>query len=448
MITPLIKGLISVQELSACLKQLVRDAFPFVAVYGEISNLRKVGRTTYFTLKDDASRISVVVFDNLEQPIQEGQSVIVEGRVDVYIVTGSYQIIARKVKHLGIGVLQQKFELLKEKLREEGLFEPEKKLPVPTLPEHIGVITSLEAAALQDFLQILKRKDWRGRLTLAPALVQGQAAPQSIEKAFRTLSHDTTVDLIVLIRGGGSFEDLNCFNNEHLVRVLSNRKKPLLTGIGHEINTTLCDFVADLRAETPTAAAEIIAHHFQYAQEGFLQSAERLLQAFQSRLQYFQQSFALVQQKLQTLHPALPFQIQYERLSQVHQRLKAVFQHQLQLKRTHFEMGAIALKRYPFVAELDKRAIELRHQTAQLISFFGKHWEAVLTQYKSAYRQLSLSDPQRLLSCGLVFSVQESTKKIRDIRILQPGDTHCFLHKSGLYKVCVTEKLDGTFAPN
>lgn len=442
MITPLIKGLLSVQELSVCLKQLVKDAFPFVAVYGEISNLRRVGRTTYFTLKDDASRISVVVFDNLEQPIQEGQSVIVEGRVDVYIVTGSYQIIARRIKHLGIGVLQQKFELLKEKLRAEGLFAPEKKLPIPVLPEHIGVITSPEAAALQDFLRILNRKDWRGRLTLAPALVQGQAAPRSIERAFKVLSNDTTVDLIVLIRGGGSFEDLNCFNDEHLVRVLSRRKKPLLTGIGHEINTTLCDFVADLRAETPTAAAEIIAHQFQYAQERFSQSAERLLHSFQSCLQYFQQSFALVQQKLQALHPALPFQIQCEKLSQVKQRLKTIFERQLQLKRADFEQNSVVLKRFPFEVELDKRAMMLKHQAAQLSSLFGKYWEAALSQYKNAYRQLNLSNPKRLLSCGLIFPIQESTKKIRDIRALQPGATHCFWHKSGYYKICVLEKLD------
>lgn len=442
MITPFIKGLISVQELSICLKQLVKDAFPFVAVYGEISNLRKVGRVTYFTLKDDASRISVVVFDELTQPLKEGQSVIVEGRVDVYIVSGSYQIIARKIKHLGIGVLQQKFELLKEKLRAEGLFAPERKLPIPDLPKHIGIITSPEAAALQDFLRILKRKDWRGQLTLAPALVQGQAAPQSIEKAFKTLSNAPTVDLIVLIRGGGSFEDLNCFNDEHLVRVLSHRKKPLITGIGHEINTTLCDFVADLRAETPTAVAEIIAHHFQYAQECYAQSAEHLLHGFQSCLQHFQQSFALKQQKLQSLHPALPFQILREKLFRAHQRLKVEFQYQLQLKQSSFEFNAIALKRFPFAMELAKKAMLLKHQVTQLSGLFGKHWEAASIHYKNAYQQLRLSDPQRLLSCGLLFPIQSSDKKIQDLKTLKPGDTHCFLHKSGCYKVRVIERLN------
>lgn len=442
MITPFIKGLISVQELSVCIKQLLKDAFPFVAVYGEISNLRKVGRVTYFTLKDDASRISVVVFDNLAQPLKEGLSVIVEGRVDVYIVSGCYQIIARAIKHLGIGVLQQKFELLKEKLRAEGLFAPEKKLPIPTLPEHIGIITSLEAAALQDFLRILKRKDWRGRLTLAPALVQGQAAPQSIEKAFKSLSNDATIELVVLIRGGGSFEDLNCFNDEHLVRVLSQRKKPLLTGIGHEINTTLCDFVADLRAETPTAAAEIIAHHFQQAQEGFLQSVERLQHVSQNCLQNFQQNFVLMQQKLQALHPSLPCKIYREKLSQLCQRIVATFQHQLQLKRSSFEIKSVTFERFPYATELEKWSTSLKHQTAHLTNLFDKHWEKVLVQYKNAYRQLSLSDPQRLLSCGLIFPIQEATQKVQDILTLKLGDTHCFLHKSGCYKMRVIEKLD------
>ena len=442
MITPFIKGLISVQELSVCIKQLVKDAFPFVAVYGEISNVRKVGKITYFTLKDDASRISVVVFDTLDQPIKEGLSVIVEGRVDVYIVSGSYQIIARKIKHLGIGVLQQKFELLKEKLRAEGLFAPEKKLPIPTLPEHIGVITSPEAAALQDFLRVLDRKGWRGKLTLSPSLVQGQLAPKSIERAFQKLSQDPTIDLIVLIRGGGSFEDLNCFNDEHLVRVLSQRKKPLITGIGHEINTTLCDFVADQRTETPTAVAEMIAHRFQQAQEALLQTTERLGHVSQNYLQKFQQTFALMQQKLQALHPALPCKLYQEKLLQMHQRMATDFQHQLQLKKSNFAVKVVAFERFPFTAELEKRAMTLQQQTTQLQSCFDQHWEVVLERYKSAYRQLSLSDPNRLLSCGLIFPLKEATKKLQDIQVLHPGDTHCFLHKSGRYKMRVIEKID------
>ena len=442
MITPFIKGLISVQELSLCIKQLVKDAFPFVAVYGEVSNLRKVGKITYFTLKDDASRISVVVFDALEQPIKEGQSVIVEGRVDVYIVSGSYQIIARKIKQLGIGVLQQKFELLKEKLRAEGLFAPEKKLPIPTLPEHIGVITSPEAAALQDFLRVLERKGWRGKLTLSPSLVQGQLAPRSIERAFKKLSQDATIELIVLIRGGGSFEDLNCFNDEHLVRFLSQRKKPLITGIGHEINTTLCDFVADQRAETPTAVAEMIAHRFQQAQEALLQATDRLCHVSQNYLQNFRQTFALMQQKLQALHPALPCKLYQEKLLQTHQRMMANFQHQLQLKQSTFAVNIVAFEHFPFMAELEKRTMTLQQQTTRLKSGFDQHWEVVLGQYQNAYRQLSLSDPDRLLSCGLIFPIQEVTREIRDVHALHPGDTHCFLHKSGCYKVRVIEKLD------
>ena len=439
MITPQIKGLISVQELSLYLKQLVKESFPFVAVYGEISNLRKVGRITYFTLKDDASRISVVVFDNLEQPIKEGLSVVVEGRIDVYIVTGSYQIIARKIKHLGMGVLQQKFELLKEKLHAEGLFA--RKLSIPTLPKHIGVITSPEAAAWQDFLRILKRKDWYGKLTLAPALVQGQSAPKSIEKAFKSLSQDASIELIVLIRGGGSFEDLNCFNDEHLVRVLSNRKTPLLTGIGHEINTTLCDFVADLRAETPTAAAEIVVNHFQSAKTCFSQTAERLFYVAQWCLQRFQQTFTLTQQKLHALHPEKPYQHHREKLYQVHQRITSAFLHQLQSKRSTFEINAAAFDRFPFSTELDKRAMALKHQTIQMKICFENHWHTALALYKNAHRQLCLSAPQRLLSCGLILPIQESTQKIKDIPTLQPGNTYCFLHKSGRYKMHVIDKL-------
>lgn len=442
MITPFIKGLISVQELSICLKQLVKDAFPFVTVYGEISNLRRVGKITYFTLKDEASRISVVTFNALDSSIQEGLSVVVEGRVDVYIVAGSYQIIARTIKHLGLGVLQQKFELLKEKLHAEGLFAADKKLPIPILPKHIGIITSSEAAALQDFLQILKRKKWYGRWTLAPALVQGTAAPRSIEKAFETLSKDPTIDLIILIRGGGSFEDLNCFNDEHLVRVLSHRKKPLLTGIGHEINTTLCDFVADLRAETPTAAAEIVVYQFQRAQESYLQVKAQLNQAAQLLLQHFLQSFAQLQQKFLALNPATAFGIYQEKWLQLQQRMIAAFQYQMHIKCSVFHLQKGSFEHFSCSEALAKKTATLKHLSFRLDTCFNKHWDCYRGRYENAYLQLKLSNPDRLLSCGLIFPIEERTQKIKDVNALEPGKDLCFLHKSGRYKVHVTQNLN------
>ena len=280
MLTPFVKGLLSVQELSVCLKQLIKDSFPFVAVYGEISNLRNSNGITYFTLKDNASQIPVVLFKmealNVKSALKKGEAIIVEGRIDLYIASGRYQIIARNIRQLGVGVLQQKFEALKEKLLQEGLFSAENKQKIPYLPRHIGLITSSEAAALQDFLRIIKRKHWQGRITLAPSLVQGNMAPQSIQKAFNRLNKLPTIDLIVIIRGGGSFEDLNCFNDEALIRFLAKRTKTLMTGIGHEVDHTLCDFVADLRAETPTAAAEIIANHYLQAQEDLVHVQSQL----------------------------------------------------------------------------------------------------------------------------------------------------------------------------
>ena len=297
----MIKGLLSVQELSLCLKQLIRDAFPIVAVYGEISNLRRMKDVLFFTLKDAYSQISVIVFKEevcrFSQLLQEGQSFVIEGRIDLYVASGRYQIIAKNIRKIGQGILQQQFESLKSKLKQEGLFDLERKKSIPLLPKTIGVVTSLEAAALQDFLHILERKMWKGCVLVSPALVQGCSAPASLMKALKKIQKEN-VDVMVLIRGGGSFEDLNCFNDERLIRTLSQRNLPIITGIGHETDITLCDFIADFRAETPTAAAEYIANHYQVCCQRLEKQKLQFTHAFDLHYHVKQQRFMNVSKTL------------------------------------------------------------------------------------------------------------------------------------------------------
>lgn len=411
MLTPFIKGALSVQELSLCLRQLVRDAFPFVAVYGEISNLRTAKGITWFTLKDAVSQISVVLFQtdhaSLQQPLENGQSVLVEGRIDVYIASGRYQLVAKKIRKLGVGELQQQFEVLKEKLRNEGLFSPEKKLSFPNLPKHIGIITSPEAAALQDFLQILRRKNWKGSLLLAPSLVQGNGAPSAIMKAFRRLQQRPEIELIVLIRGGGSFEDLNCFNHEGLVRFLAQRRKPLLTGIGHETDYTLCDFVADKRAETPTAAAEILANEYQNALQQRQNNLQRLRRAFEFRYQNFRQRYGVAEMSLKRFCPSRVIEQQRQRYLQLAKNFDNACRRQLQNKQHTFDKIRSRIKAVPVAFRLREHQAKLKTATERLQRCFRQTYELHTQHMEQLSQRLRAFSVERQLKRGFLIPLAD-----------------------------------------
>ena len=257
----------SISSLTERLKELLVTHIPMLWLRGEISNLKQQSSGHfYFTLKDDQSQITCVLFRgdalHLAHPLENGQSILCYGQLEIYAPRGQYQWIARHILPDGIGTLEAEFQRLKEKCQREGLFDTYRKRPIPPAARHIAILSSPTGAALQDFLQILRRKNWRGEVMIFPCRVQGNDSVQdflhSLDKA-----EASEADLIVLARGGGSLEDLWTFNSEVLVRRIATCRKPIISAIGHEIDFTLVDFVADLRAETPSAAAEIIATHYQ-----------------------------------------------------------------------------------------------------------------------------------------------------------------------------------------
>lgn len=236
-------------------------------VRGEISNLRKQSNGhIYFTLKDATSQLSCVLFKGnaVRQSIEirEGQQILVYGEINVYEPRGNYQLIIAIVLADGQGKLQIEFEQLKQKLAAEGLFESSRKKTIPILPKTIAIITSPTGAAIRDFISVLKRRDWPGRLIVLPAKVQGNDAAAEIVGQINHATQMGIFDLLVICRGGGSLEDLWPFNEEILVRAIAQCPIPIISGVGHEIDFTLADFAADLRAETPTAAAEVISSNF------------------------------------------------------------------------------------------------------------------------------------------------------------------------------------------
>ena len=254
---------LTVSELTQAIKTSLELQFRFIHIQGEISNLRiPYSGHMYFTLKDGGAQIRCVIFKTqakyLPRPLREGLSIVCHGRLSVYEVRGEYQIIVDTVDFAGAGNLQLEFEKLKRKLAGEGFFAPEIKKRVPAFPDHIVVLTSATGAAVHDFLKVSKQRKYWGKISIFPVAVQGRGSAEEIAKALDTVSRSIAADVVVLLRGGGSLEDLWSFNEEIMARAIYRSKIPVVTGIGHDTDFTIADMCADLHTHTPTAAAEAI----------------------------------------------------------------------------------------------------------------------------------------------------------------------------------------------
>ncbi len=253
----------SVTELNASIKALLEESFPFIWIFGEISNFRiPSSGHYYFSLKDAASQIRAVMFRGQQRKLkfepEDGMSVTGMGRISVYEPRGTYQIILEYLEPSGVGALQVAFEQLKNKLSDEGLFSDEHKSGIPFIPNKIAVITSSSGAVVHDILQIVNRRYPNIAIQILPARVQGEGAAAEIVSALELLNRRGECDVAILARGGGSLEDLQAFNSEPVARAIFGSRVPVISAVGHETDYTIADFVADLRAPTPSAAAEMV----------------------------------------------------------------------------------------------------------------------------------------------------------------------------------------------
>jgi exodeoxyribonuclease VII large subunit len=307
-------------------------------VRGEVSNLRaQSSGHVYFSLKDAGAQLSCVLFrgDAARQatPLRDGAQVLAFGEINVYEARGQYQLIVRTVVDDGVGRLQREFEALKRRLADEGLFDTARKQPVPSMPATIGFITSPTGAAVRDFIRILQRRGWCGRLVVLPAKVQGEGAAAEMAEMIAQAERMGIFELLVIGRGGGSLEDLWAFNEERLVRAVAACSAPVISAVGHEIDVTLCDFAADVRAETPSAAAELISSRFL---EGVLRaaqahgelrkSAERAARLARERLEH-------ARSRLRQMAPAAQVERGYLRLDDLANRLTAAWRSTAEAKR-------------------------------------------------------------------------------------------------------------------
>ena len=320
------RQIFTVQKLNREVKELLQQNFPLIWVEGELSNLaRPASGHLYYSLKDEHAQVRCAMFRNANRKLpfqpEDGMHVLVQARVGIYEPRGDYQLNVEHMEEAGIGILQRKFEELKQKLSREGLFDPANKISLPNYPTSLSIITSATGAALRDILSVLKRRFPLLEIRIYTVQVQGEHSANSIIKAIQATNQRKDSDVIILARGGGSIEDLWSFNEESVARAIYASNLPIVTGIGHEVDFTIADFVADVRAATPSAAAELIVPHQQELIETFEQYTNTLIYLVQDKLSNLYQSLDWFTQRLEYLHPEQIIIRNKEKLAELKRRL-------------------------------------------------------------------------------------------------------------------------------
>ncbi len=350
----------SVTEINQYIKNLfIRDRIlNGVYIKGEVSNCKyHTSGHIYFTLKDAQGQLACVMFAGqrrgLTFRLEEGQSVIALGSINVYERDGKYQLYANEIVLDGQGILYEKFERLKRALEEEGLFQPAHKKQIPSYPKKVGIVTASTGAAIQDIINIAKRRNPYVQLILYPAQVQGNGAAESVVKGITALDK-LGVDTIIVGRGGGSIEDLWAFNEEIVARAIFKCKTPIISAVGHETDITIADFVSDLRAPTPSAAAELAVNDYLAYQSLLREYQRKLLRELQQKLQRYQSKVKELKLRLYYASPAYQIKEKRQFLIEAQQRLQLRMQQRLKEKRHRLELYITKLEGLSPLSKLSK----------------------------------------------------------------------------------------------
>lgn len=390
----------TVSEINAEIKRLVGGQFRDVFIEGEVSNFKPYpSGHLYFTLKDNTSMLKAVFFNYQGKypgdTIRDGMAVICRGRVDVYERRGEYQLIVSAIEPRGLGLLQLRFQMLKEKLLKEGLFDDERKKPLPMLPTSVGIVTSPVGAAIQDMLKIISKKFENMSVLIYPVRVQGEGAASEIVEGIEYFNKTKSVDVIIVGRGGGSLEDLAPFNDETVARAIYASRIPVVSGVGHEIDFTIADFVADLRAPTPTAAADLVVR----AKEDFISTIESLRSQLEQGMQ----------NKLEKCRLAL-----YQLVMELKESKELFVSHRMYLD-------------------------ELLNN---LVHGFSTYFTAKKNQVESFAQRLRDLNPEDILKRGYSITLKKETGEVViSSRQVSQGDTLAVRLSQGELGVTVTEKI-------
>ncbi|HET8552123.1 MAG TPA: exodeoxyribonuclease VII large subunit [Gammaproteobacteria bacterium] len=416
----------SVSELGAAARMLLEDHFPSIWIQGEISNLaRPNSGHWYFTLKDDAAQVRCAMFrmDNRRVRFtpKDGMLILLRARVSLYPQRGDFQLICQSMEPAGEGALRQAFEALKEKLAAEGLFDEAIKRPLPALPRIIGVITSPTGAAIRDILSTLARRWPLARVRLYPTAVQGANAAPEICTALARASADAICDLLILARGGGSLEDLWAFNDEALARAVRASAIPVISGIGHEIDFTIADFAADLRAPTPTGAAEHAVPDQRDVLQALAEREARLLREFDRRLCAFRERIDWASRRLDQLHPRMKLQEQAQRLDELTARLRQCSKVRLNEHRQHLARVTAELRQHTPWHRLQTMNERLCGYRERLRFAMQHSVTALRNRYLLAARGLDTVSPLATLERGYAIVSDGDGKVLTDVAVIQPG---------------------------
>lgn len=344
------RNVYTVKQVNLYIKNMFTQDFMLNRIYvkGEVSNLKyHTSGHIYFSLKDESGTIACVMFagsrSGLSFRMEEGQQIIVLGVVDVYARDGKYQLYARKIVRDGVGLLYERFELLKKELQEMGMFAPEYKQKIPKYIRRLGVVTAPTGAAVRDIINITKRRNPFVQIILYPALVQGEGAAESIVKGIHALEAEK-VDVMIVGRGGGSMEDLWAFNEEAVARAVFDCSVPVISAVGHETDTTIIDFVADLRAPTPSAAAELAVYDFMEMKKNLKLREERLLHFMQLILERKRQKLEQYSLRMRAYHPQQRLNEQRQFAADAENRLRREMMRRLEQEKYRLGLMAERLK--------------------------------------------------------------------------------------------------------
>jgi exodeoxyribonuclease VII large subunit len=436
-----------VRDLVASVRSHIEREYSDAWVEGEISNFRAPDSGhLYFTLKDGNAQIRVVMFRSSARLLRfrpaDGLQVIVRGRVTVYEDRGELQVSAEHIEPKGAGSLQLAFEQLKAKLEAEGLFAPERRKPIPTLPSRIGLITSAQAAALRDTLNVLQRRHHSVNVLIYPAQVQGDAASQEVAAGVRFFNQHDNVDVIIVARGGGSAEDLAAFNNEALARTVAASEIPIISAVGHETDFSIVDFVADLRAPTPSAAAELVIRSRQEVENHADALHDRLSRAMRYRLLMGRQALSELAQHGAFARMMELIRQRQQKLDDLTHRMELAERNLLGQMHRRWEMISAAVRHYDLRLVLSGMRKELESGTTALVAVMRN----VLLQQRVRSERLQTAleslSPLAILERGYALVFDSEGKLLKDVRGLKIGDGISARVAHGEFQAAVTKKQE------
>ncbi len=418
----------SVSQLNRETRKLLAEHFLTVRVEGEISNLSTPSSGhIYFSLKDDKAQVRCAMFRMQQRTLkfkpENGKQVMVSARVSLYEPRGDYQLIVEQMEVAGEGALRQVFEKLKQKLLAEGLFDVTRKQKVPDLPATVGVITSSTGAAIHDILTVLNRRFPAVPIVIYPVSVQGDVAKTEIVKAIKTANRQHIAEVLIIARGGGTLEDLWAFNEETVARAIAASKIPVISGIGHEVDVTICDYVADLRAPTPSAAAEYAVPDQQEWLNTFCAYENQFQQLIQRKLQQQIQILSWLGRSLHQQHPGQKLQRNAQHLDELEKRLMKNWHHRLIQFKNTLEVNGNSISFYNPTEKISRHRQQLRFIYQRLNQSMTLKLDQSKRRMMAASQTLHAVSPLATLDRGYAIATKHPSKQIiQSVKQLTVGD--------------------------